>query len=56
MDLAEIEKLTVPKLKDELKRLGLATTGLKAELKSRLIDALSQEQVSASTREMGSMS
>lgn len=48
MDLAELEKMTVPKLKEELKKRGLPLTGLKAELKARLIEALNAEQVGCS--------
>lgn len=43
MDASEIEKLTVPKLKEELKKRGKALTGLKAELKARLVEALGEE-------------
>lgn len=45
MTPAEIEKLTVAKLKDELKKLGLKTGGLKAELVQRLIEACSTEVI-----------
>jgi len=38
---AEVPKLTVPKLRDELKSRGLDTTGLKAVLVERLLEALS---------------
>jgi len=37
---AEVNKMTVPKLKAALTELGLATDGLKAVLKARLLEAL----------------
>mmetsp|Transcript_5510 Transcript_5510/g.17119 ORF Transcript_5510/g.17119 Transcript_5510/m.17119 type:complete len:83 (+) Transcript_5510:891-1139(+) len=37
----EVNKMTVPKLKAALTELGLETTGLKAVLKQRLLDAMS---------------
>ena len=40
LSLAEVNKMTVPKLKAALTELGLDTTGLKAVLKQRLLDAL----------------
>lgn len=36
----EVDAMTVPKLKEALMELGLATTGLKAVLKARLTEAL----------------
>ena len=37
---AEVNKMTVPKLKAALTELGLDTSGLKAVLKARLLEAL----------------
>ena len=45
----EINKMTVPRLKEALKELGLATDGLKAALKKRLIDAMSRAMLDDDT-------
>ena len=45
----EINKMTVPRLKAALKELGLATDGLKAALKKRLIDAMSRAMLDDDT-------
>ena len=42
MTADEAKKLTVPKLKAELRKIGLSTTGLKAVLQERLLDAIAQ--------------
>ena len=44
MTADEAKKLTVPKLKAELTKIGLSTTGLKAVLQERLLDAIAQAQ------------
>ncbi|CAH0375423.1 unnamed protein product [Pelagomonas calceolata] len=45
----EINKMTVPRLKAALKDLGLATDGVKAALKKRLIDAMSRAMLDDDT-------
>ena len=45
----EINKMTVPRLKAALKDLGLATNGVKAALKKRLIDAMSRAMLDDDT-------
>ena len=45
----EINKMTVPRLKAALKELGLATNGVKAALKKRLIDAMSRAMLDDDT-------
>ena len=44
MTADEAKKLTVPKLKAELTKIGLSTTGLKAVIQERLLDAIAQAQ------------
>ena len=43
--VAWVDKLTVPKLKDELKQRNLPLDGLKAALKARLLEALEKEVI-----------
>ena len=40
-----MDQLTVVEIKDELRQLGLATSGLKAQLINRLIEALKKENI-----------
>ncbi len=45
MNEEELSALTVAKLKERLKELGLSTSGKKADLISRIIDSAEDEEI-----------